>query len=216
MIRVFLADDHAVVRDGLCSLLEAEGDIEVVGTAEDGREAVLRVEELRPDVALIDIAMPELNGVEAARQVHSVSPETRVVILSMHASKEHIFRALRAGAQGYVLKAAAGSEVVAAVRRVNAGHRFLSQRITDEVVEAYVQQRQGQATMDPLDVLSPREQEVLQLLVEGKTHAEIAEILVLSPKTVATYRSRLMRKLAIDDLPSLVKFAIRHGLTPLE
>jgi len=215
-ITVFLADDHAVVRDGLRFLLEAEHDIKVVGDAANGRDAVRRVVQLCPDVAIMDIAMPELNGIEAARKIGQVCPSTQVIILSMHSTTEHVFRALQAGARGYLLKESAGIEVVNAVRAVHAGHRYLSQRISDRLIDDYVHQRQDAEARGPLARLSPREREVLQLVVEGKSSAEIADILSLSLKTVETYRSRLMRKLGISDLPGLVKFAIQHGLTPLE
>ena len=215
-ITVFLADDHAIVRDGLSLLLGAQLDIKVVGNAANGRDAVQQVAQLRPDVVILDIAMPELNGIEAAQQIGKVCPSARVIILSMHSTTEHIFRALQAGARGYLLKESAGIEVVKAVRAVLAGQRYLSQKISDKMIDDYVRQRETIEAESPLARLSPREREILQLVVEGKSSAEIAEILFLSPKTVETYRSRLMRKLDISDLPSLVKFAIQHGLTPLE
>ena len=215
-ITVFLADDHAVIRDGLRSLLEATSDIRVIGDAANGRSAVREVAQLRPDVAIVDIAMPGLNGIEAAREIVQVCPTTQVVILSMHSTSEHIFRALRAGARGYLLKESAGIEVVNAVRSVHAGHRYLSEKISDTLIDDYVLRRWPGAPRGPLASLSSREREVLQLVVEGKRSAEIADILFLSVKTVETYRSRLMRKLGISDLPGLVKFAIQHGVTPLE
>jgi DNA-binding NarL/FixJ family response regulator len=211
-ITVFLADDHAVVRDGLRALLAAQPDIRVVGDAADGREAVGQVARLGPDVAVIDIAMPELNGIEAAQGIGEVCPSTQIIILSMHSTTEH----LQAGARGYLLKESAGIEVVKAVRSVHAGHRYLSQKISDTLVDDYVRQRQAAEPKSPLASLSPREREVLQLVVEGKSSIEIADALSLSVKTVETYRSRLMYKLDISDLPGLVKFAIQHGLTPLE
>jgi DNA-binding NarL/FixJ family response regulator len=213
---VFLADDHAVVRDGLRFMLQAQPDIQVIGDAANGRDAVRQVAELCPDVVVMDIAMPELNGIEAAWEIGQVCPSTEVVFLSMHATPEHIFRALQAGARGYLLKESAGIEVVNAVRAVHAGRRYLSEKISDQLVDDYVQQRQASDAKGPLARLSPREREVLQLVAEGKSSAEIAAILFLSPKTVETYRSRLMKKLGIHDLPGLVKFAIQHGLTPLE
>jgi DNA-binding NarL/FixJ family response regulator len=215
-ITVFLADDHAVVRDGLRVLLEAQPDIRVIGDAADGRETVRQVTRLCPEVVVLDIAMPELNGIEAAREIAQACPSTQVIILSMHSTTEHIFRALQAGAHGYLLKESAGIEVVNAVRAVHAGHRYLSPKISDSLIDDYVHQRQAAEAQSPLARLSPREREVLQLVVEGKSSAEIASILSLSLKTVETYRSRLMQKLDISDLPSLVKFAIQHGLTPLE
>ncbi|MGH8738135.1 MAG: response regulator [Burkholderiales bacterium] len=213
MIRVLLADDHAVVRDGLRALLQAQQDIEVVGDAANGREALRRTKQLQPDVVVMDIAMPELNGIEATQLMHDACPSTRVLILSMHSSTEHIFRALQAGARGYLLKDSAGSEVVDAVRAVHEGLRYLGRRITATVVDDYIAERRQTS---PLESLSRRERQILQLVAEGNTSAQIAAALFLSPKTVDTYRSRMMRKLDIADLPSLVKFAIQHGLTQLE
>jgi DNA-binding NarL/FixJ family response regulator len=215
-IRVFLADDHAVVRDGLRFMLETQSDISVIGQAANGRQTVRQVQLLRPDVVVIDIAMPELNGIEATQQIREACPSTRVVILSMHATSEHIFRALRSGAQGYVLKESAGNEVIDAVRAVHAGRRYLSQRITETLIDDYISSRKALPDRSPLERLSPREREILQLVAEGKSSAQIAETIYLSPKTVETYRSRLMQKLGVSDLPSLVKFAILHGLTPPE
>ena len=215
-IAVFLADDHAVVRDGLRALLEAQADITVVGDAADGRQTVRQVQRLRPDVVVMDVAMPELNGIEATRQIGETCPGVRVIILSMHATAEHVYRAFQAGAQGYLLKDSAGQEVAEAVRAVAAGRRYVSRRLPRTLADDYMHQRPAAPARSPLERLSPREREVLQLVVEGKSSAEIAEILALSPKTVETYRSRLMQKLGLRDLPSLVKFAVQHGITPLE
>lgn len=215
-ISVYIADDHTVVRDGLKILLNEQPDIEVVGDAADGRETVRQVIELLPDVVLMDINMPELNGIEATRQIKEGSPSTHVVILSMYATQEHIFRALKAGARGYLLKESAGIEVVKAVREVISGKRYLSEKISEEVINEYVRLRDRVDEEDLLSRLSPREREVLQLVVEGNSSAEIAETLYLSPKTVETYRSRLMQKLEIHDIPGLVKFALQHGLTTLD
>lgn len=215
-LTVVLADDHTVVRDGLRYLLEAQPDIKVVGDAADGRKAVELVAQLKPNVAIVDITMPELNGIDATLQMCQVSPFTEVIILSMHADTRHIARALQAGAHGYLIKESAGREVVKAVREVNAGHRYLSTTVSDSVIDDYVLQQRIKAHKNPLDSLSAREREVMQFVVEGKSSAEIAGILNLSPKTVESYRSRLMKKLGIGDLPSLVRFAIQQGLTPLE
>ncbi len=215
-ITVFLADDHAVVRDGLRALLEAQPDIRVIGDAADGQETVRGVARLCPDVVVLDIAMPELNGIEAAYEIGQICPATQVIILSMLSTTEHIFRALQAGVRGYLLKESAGIEVVSAVHAVHTGHRYLSEKISDKIVDDYIRQRQATQARDPLASLSPREREVLQLVAEGKSSAEIAHILSLSPKTVETYRSRLMNKLGISDLPGLIRFAIQHGLTSLE
>ncbi len=210
-IRVILADDHTIVLDGLRLLLEGQPDIKVIGTASNGLEVVRQVETLHPDVVIIDIAMPELNGVEATRQIHEIAPDTHVVILSMYSSTEHIFQALRAGALGYVLKESAGAELVEAVHTVKVGRPYLSQKLTVVMNDDSSRHKDR----SPLERLTSREVQVLQLTVEGKSAAEIAASLSLSPKTVETYRSRLMHKLGLTDLPSLVKFAIQHGLTPL-
>lgn len=212
-IKVLLADDHAVVRDGLTLVLESQADMRVVGRAADGREAVQQVVETGPDVAVMDIAMPMLNGIEATEQIRDRCPETEVLILSVHSDAEHVFRALRAGALGYVLKESAGAEVISAVRSVHAGKRYLGAKISDTVIEDYLRQRH---TASPVEALSARERQVLQLVVEGRTSAEAAELLSLSTKSVDTYRSRMMQKLGISDLPSLVKFAIQHGITSLD
>jgi len=208
-VSVMLADDHAVVRDGLRSLLENGNDLQVVGVAGNGREAVSEALRLRPDIVIMDIAMPELDGVEATRRIVERSPETRVLILSMYLSAEHIYRALQAGAQGYVLKESAGEEVVDAIRALRAGKRYLSHRITETVIDDYL--REG-TNVSPLDSLSLRERDVLQLVVEGRTNAAIAQALSLSPKTVETYRARIMKKLKVKDTVELVKFSMRHGL----
>ena len=212
MITVILADDHPVVRDGLCFLLNAQPDIKVVGTADNGHEAVQLAEKLSPNVAVMDIAMPLLNGIEATQQITTTCPHTRVMILSIHFTSVHIQRALQAGAMGYLLKELAGEEVVEAIRTVHEGRRYLSKKIAETVVEDDVRQGGG----DVLEGLSPRERQVLQLIAEGKTSAEAAQILFLSVKTVETYRSRFMQKLGLKDMTALVKFAIQHGIISLE
>lgn len=215
MIRVFLADDHAIVRDGLKVLLESQADIRVIGVAGDGKSAIQKCLSLKPDVILMDIAMPDINGIEATTQILERERSVRVIILSMLDSREHILRALKAGASGYLLKESAGEEVIQAVRLVSRGHRYLSQKITERVVEDYLNLQDQVVQQDPLEKLSDRERQVLQLVVQGKSSAEIAKTLFLSVKTIETYRSRIMEKLNISDLPSLVKFAIQHGLISL-
>jgi two-component system, NarL family, response regulator NreC len=210
-IRVLLADDHSILRDGLAALLGAQEGITVVAHAQNGREAVRKAAELKPDVAIMDIVMPELDGIEATRLIHKSSALTQIVILSMYSTTEHIFRALQAGAKGYLLKEAAGAELVVAVRSVHAGRRYLSQQITETVLDDYLRDHQPS---DPLGRLSSRERQILQLVAAGKSTADIAAALCLSPKTVDTYRSRLMQKLDIDCFAGLVKFAIANGLTP--
>ena len=215
-INVLLADDHAVVLDGMKALLEAEKDIFVVAQAANGREAVRKARKHRPDLVIMDISMPELNGIEATKQIIEDLPDIRVIMLSMHASSEHILRSLQAGARGYLLKDSAGQEVVKAVRSVSKGIRYLSQRISETLIEDYINRSEFTIPENPLDQLSGREREILQLVVEGKTSAEISTRLYLSPKTVDTYRSRIIHKLKVKGLPGLIKFAIRHGITSLE
>lgn len=213
MIRVLLADDHSVVRDGLRFLLEAEGDITVVGGAANGHEALRLARQLAPDVVIMDVAMPQFNGVEATLSIHEACPSVQVLILSMHSTAEHIYRALQAGAAGYLLKESAGPEVVAAVRTVHAGRRYMSQKIAETVLDDYIRERRATG---PLDSLSRRERQILQLIAEGRSTADTAKLLCLSPKTVETYRSRMMLKLGVADFAALVRFAVQHGLTPME
>jgi DNA-binding NarL/FixJ family response regulator len=215
-ITILLADDHAVVRDGLRALLEGQPDLKVVADAATGREVVHQVTRHCPEVILMDIAMPDLNGIEAMRQIKQICPATQVIILSMHATAEHAYRALQAGARGYVLKESAGVEVINAIRAVSAGQRYLSQKILDVMIKNYGFPGQIAEARNLLDRLTSREREILQLVVEGKSSAEIAEILSLSPHTVDTYRSRLMQKLGVTDLVGLVKFSIQQGLIALD
>jgi len=207
-ITVFIADDHPLIRDGLRSLLVAHANIQIVGTAADGRTAVREVQRLQPDVVLMDITMPELNGIEATRQIVERCPSSKVIILSVHATVEHYYQAARAGAWGYLLKESAFEEVAAAIRTVHVGKRFVSTRIA----EAF----QTKLDASPIDSLSRREREILQLVAEGQSSAKIATLISISPKTVETYRSRLMQKLGLHGLCDMVKFAIRHGLTSVE
>ncbi|MBU2640324.1 MAG: response regulator transcription factor [Thiobacillus sp.] len=211
-INVLIVDDHVVMAEGLRYLIDAQSDLAVVGCVNDGREALREVVERVPDVVVMDIAMPELNGIEATHLIHERSPDTQIVMLSMHSNREYVLRALQAGARGYVLKKNAAAEVLTAIRSVYSGRRYLSSQITESVIEDYLRSSRD----DPLDALSSRERQVLQLLVEGKSTVLIAESLSLSPKTVETYRARVMQKLDIGDMPGLVKFAIQHGLTTIE
>ena len=208
-IRVFLADDHAVLRDGLRALLEASGDIEVVGEASGGREALEAIGRLRPEVAILDISMPELDGVQTAEILHERLPELRIVMLSMVADAEVIYRALRAGASGYLVKASAGREVAEAVRTVHRGKRFLSDQVSEKMVDLYAREVRSKT---PLESLSGRERQVLQLLAEGRSVPEIARLISVSPRTVETYRARLYEKLAVADMRELILFAARHGI----
>ncbi len=209
---VMLVDDHAVVRDGLQLLLDAQLDIQVVGSAADGHAAITQAHALTPDVVVMDIALPGLNGIEATRCIRAAHPATQVLILSMHASPDYLYQALRAGASGYVLKEVAGNEVVAAVRAVAAGGRYFSRMIVTLLVDNFLQAYQAQTSTNPLAQLSPREHEILKRVIVGESSKEIAESLSLSPKTVETYRSRLMEKLNVHDIPSLVRLGLLHGI----
>ena len=209
---VFVADDHAIVRDGLVALLSAQPDLSVLGTASNGRDAVRQILELAPRIAVLDISMPELDGIEAARRIVAARPEVQVIILSMHGGAQHIFQALEAGVRGYLLKESAGREIVEAIRVVQSGRRYLSPRVA-EIVAEHVGTRGG---VTPLETLSRREREILKLVADGHSSVEIGSKLHLSPKTVDSYRSRMMQKLHLPDLASVIKFAIRHGLTSLE
>ena len=211
-VTVFIADDHAIVRDGLVAHLAAQPDIRVVGTASDGRDAVAQVLQLAPRVAILDISMPELDGIEAARQIAAERPDVQLIILSMHGGAQHIFHALEAGVRGYLLKESAGREIIDAIRVVQTGRRYLSPKVA-EIVTENVGTRSG-AT--PLESLSRREREILKLVADGHSSAEIGTKLHLSPKTVDSYRSRMMQKLHLSDLAGVIKFAIQHGLTTLE
>jgi DNA-binding NarL/FixJ family response regulator len=212
-IRVLIADDHKVVADGLCHLLSAHEGIEVVGTARSGREAVRSALDLDPDVVIMDSNMADLNGIEATRQLRARGARAHVIMLSVHAEAPHVVRALRAGATGYVPKSSAGTDVIEAIQAVSSGRRYLHPSIAQEVLGQLVE---SEAAQDPLARLSSRERQVLQLIAEGKGASEIATALSLSARTVETYRARMMEKLDIRDVPALVKFAIRHGLTSLE
>jgi DNA-binding NarL/FixJ family response regulator len=212
-IAVLLADDHAIVRDGLKTLLQAQPDLRVVGEAANGREAVGTAAQLRPDVVVMDISMPDMNGVEAARRIHAARPETRIVMLSMHGNAEHVYRALEAGATGYLLKESAGAELVTAIRAVHAGRRYLTEKVNELVIAGYLGENRAGS---PLESLSKRERDILQHIVDGRNNRETAELLHISIKTVETYRSRMMRKLGIRDVTELVKFAIGHGLTQVK
>jgi DNA-binding NarL/FixJ family response regulator len=210
-IRILIADDHAVVAEGLRSLIDAQSDMEVVGLADNGREAVKKALEAKPDLVVMDIAMPELNGIEATRIIRKTHAEVRVVMLSMHSNSVHVHRALGAGAGGYVLKESVGRELLDAIRAVHAGRRYLSQPLADDLLDRLV----SDAPEDPLSRLSARERQVLQLLAEGHSVVEVGDKLSLSRKTVETYRSRMMEKLDLHDLAGLIKFAIQHDLVSL-
>lgn len=213
-IKVLLADDHQIIRDGLRSLLTNEPDIEVVGEADNGRATVEMTQRLKPDIVVMDITMPGLNGIEATRQVRAMSSDIKVLALSMHSDKRFVAGVLQVGASGYVLKNCAFKELVQAIHTVAVNQTYLSPRIADIVVESYV--RHSPLPASSLSVLTPREREVLQLIAEGKPVKEIAAVLYLSHKTVEKHREQIMRKLKVHSVAELTKYAIREGLTPLE
>ncbi len=205
-LQILLADDHPIIRQGFKALLEREG-FEVVGEASDGHEASRLAETLRPDVAVLDLSMPGLNGLDAARAVLRVSPRTKTIVLSVHKEDQYVLGALQAGIKGYVLKTQAITEVVQAIQQVARGGVYLGPAVADAVVRAYL----GKTEL-PLDLLTPREREVVQLVAEGKTTKEIAEVLGMSVKTAESHRANIMEKLDIHDIAGLVRYAIRRGL----
>ncbi|MHC4479887.1 MAG: response regulator [Planctomycetota bacterium] len=214
-IRVLLADDHTIVRKGLTALLEDLDGMEVVGEAGDGREALELARELAPDIVLMDVTMPNLNGVEATRQIAEAVPGAKVIALSIHSDRQFIQEMLRAGAAAYVRKGSSVRELSAAIRSVVQGHTYLCPEATDVVTEDYVRQLpSGQGR--PYSVLTAREREVLQLLAEGMSGKSIAASLNISVKTVSTHRRNIMRKLGLNNVADLVKYAVREGLTSLE
>ncbi|MCA2000321.1 MAG: response regulator transcription factor [Chloroflexi bacterium] len=209
-IRILLVDDHAVLRAGIHVLLETQPDLEIIGEAGDGREAVMRARELQPDVALLDIAMPGLDGLTAAREIKAACPNTRILFLTQHENKEYVLPALKLGTSGYVLKRAEGDELITAIRTVYAGGTFLDPAIAGAVVGEAT--RDPSAEADPFDSLTEREREVLVMLAQGKTYQQIAEILFISPKTVDYHRTNLMHKLGLTNRAELTRFALRRGL----
>jgi DNA-binding NarL/FixJ family response regulator len=212
-IRVFLANSRVILLDSLQVLLEIQQDIRIVGKATNGHDAVRKIRKLRPDVAILDVELVGLNGIEASLKIASLSPSTGIVMLATTASPEFIFRALRAGARGYLSREASGLELVDAVRTIREGKRYLSPKITATLIGDYISEHRSPS---PLESLTSRERNILQLVVEGSSSAQVAHILSFSPKTVDTYRSRIKQKLGIHDLPALVKFAIQHGITSIE
>lgn len=209
-IRVILADDHTLVRAGIRSLLESIDSVEVLADCGDGREALGLIDEHRPDVAVLDIGMPGLNGLEVARRAAQASPQTRVIILSMYADPSYVRQALKAGVSGYLLKGAAVSELSLALTAVMRGEKYLTPKVSQTVVEGFL--RDGDQDGEPLEELTNRQREILQLIAEGRSTRDMAELLDVSVKTIETHRLRLMDRLGIHDVPGLVRFAIRAGL----
>jgi two-component system, NarL family, response regulator NreC len=212
---IVLADDHRIVRQGLRALLTAEADFKVVGEAGDGREALEQVKHLSPDVLVLDLMMPGLNGLEVARQLHKQTPKVGIVVLSMHDDEGFVLEALANGVSAYVLKDSSSSDLVQAVREVAAGRRYLSAPLSDRVIETYLQMAKI-GTMDKHETLTTREREVLQLSAEGHTNSEIAARLGISTRTAETHRSRLMHKLGLHTQADLIRYALKRGIIPME
>ncbi len=211
-IRILLADDHTVVRDGLRSLLERESDMEVVAEAGDGREAVQMAVEHSPNVAMIDVAMPVMNGIEAARRIVAEAPDTNVLMLSMHQDESYVLRALKAGATGYLLKDSPRADVLEAVRAAARGRSFVSRKLSKLLQEDYVRELQSRGLEDTYDLLTAREREILQLLAEGRTNKEVANLLNISLTTVETHRGHILQKLSLHSTPDLILYAVRKKI----
>jgi DNA-binding NarL/FixJ family response regulator len=214
-IKILLADDHKIMRDGLRAMLDKEAGLEVVGEADNGRSALSLARDLKPDVVIMDIAMPDLNGIEATRELAGELIDTKVIALSMHTDRRFVFEMLRAGASGYLLKSSAFEELATAIKLVMSNRTFLSSNILDTVVKDYVNQR-TKSNSPAYSRLSDRERQVLQLIAEGNSTKEISFLLNVSTKTVESHRNNIMNKLEIHSLAGLTKFAVREGLTTLE
>jgi two-component system response regulator NreC len=210
--RILVADDHTIVRQGLRAILESEPDIEVVGEAADGREAVKKAGSLAPDVVIMDVSMPKMNGLEATARIVKGNPAIKVVALTMHNSEEYVYALLKAGAKGYLLKESVSSDLVEAIHAVEAGGTYLHPSISTKVVDVYLKGPQAKARSGKVDVLTPREREILQLIAEGHTNKEIALMLVLSVKTIENHRTRIMDKLEIHNVAGLTRYAIDRGI----
>jgi DNA-binding NarL/FixJ family response regulator len=211
-IKVLLVDDHAIMRDGIRALLSLHNDIDIVGEASDGHEAIEKTMELSPDLIIMDIAMPEMDGLEATRRIKKQNPRVKILILTQYDNKEYILSAVRAGAAGYIPKRALGSELITAIRAIHRGDSFLYPSVATALIEEY----QQVGTEDPYDQLTPREREVIKLLAEGQSSREIAEKLFISQKTVLGHRSRIMEKLGLHNRAELFKYAARKGLMTLD
>lgn len=211
-IRILLADDHTVVRRGLRLLLEGQPDFSVVAEAADGKQAVDAAEASKPDVVLLDIAMPNLNGIEAAQRILAVAPNTSIVVLSMHSDESYVLRALKAGAKGYLLKDSAEGDLIEAIKSVTRGKTFFSPEITKMLAEDYVREIRTRGIEDSYELLTPREREILQLLAEGKSNKDIAGLLNLSLYTVETHRRNLQDKLNLHSFAELILYAVRKGV----
>ncbi|MBW2612148.1 MAG: response regulator transcription factor [Deltaproteobacteria bacterium] len=215
-IQIFLADDHTIVRQGLAKLLEAEPGFKVIGEAENGREAIRKVTEMAPDIVLMDISMPLLNGIEATRHIRKALPRTKIIILSMHSHNRYISELFSMGVSGYLLKDASGDDIIKAVYAAVKGDTFLSPSISSQVIEEYISLKKNASQEDLYSKLSNREREVFQIIAEGRSTKEIADILCISLSTVKTHRAKIMEKLEIDNISQLIQFAIRIGIINIE
>jgi two-component system, NarL family, response regulator NreC len=211
-ILVLLADDHTLIRAGLRKVVEAEPDLRVIGEANDGREAVALAQTLKPDVVVMDIGMPRLNGIEAARQIRDLSPDTQMVMLSMHSDEGYVLRALKAGAKAYLLKDSAEADLARAIRAAAGGKSFFSPAVGKILLEDYMRKLQRTGAEDSYELLSAREREILQLVAEGNSSKEVAGLLNLSVYTVETHRARIMQKLNLRGIPELILYAVRKGI----
>jgi two-component system response regulator NreC len=211
-IRILLADDHTVMRAGLRLLLERQTDLAVIGEAEDGRQTVELVDAKEPNVVVMDISMPKLNGIEATRQIVSKHPKTSVVILSVHADESYVMRALKAGAKAYLLKDSAEADLIRAIRAVSEGKSFFSPAVSKMLLEDYIRQLQERGEEDSYELLTTREREILQLLAEGKSNKDVANMLNLSLYTVETHRAHILQKLGLHTIPDLILYAVRKGI----
>jgi two-component system, NarL family, response regulator NreC len=211
-VRVLIADDHPLIRSGLRALLERESEFQVVGEASDGYEAIELATHLKPEVAMLDVGMPRLNGIDAAQHIFERIAGVRIILVSMHSDESYVLRALKSGARGYLLKASPEADVLTAVRAVAAGNAYFSPKITKLLVEEYVNEVRRRGVEDSYDLLSIREKEILQLLVAGKTNREISDMLHISVSTVETHRTNVFQKLAVHNLPELILYAVRKGL----
>lgn len=211
-IRILLADDHTVVRDGLRALLEKQPDMTVVAEACDGRDSIRLAEEQSPDVVVMDIGMPSLNGIEATRRILAANPRTAVVMLSMHQDESYVLRSLKAGAKGYLLKDSLRGDVIDAIRAVAQGRSFLTRKVRLMLQEDYVRQMESRGLEDSYDLLTDREREVLHMVAEGKSNKEVAGLLNISPTTVETHRAHILQKLGIHSVPELILYAVRKGI----
>lgn len=211
-IKILIADDHAIVREGLRKLLEEQPDMVVVGEAEDGLKALRKVKSTRPDVALIDIAMPNLNGLEAVGLIKEAAPETKIILLSMHKKDAYVHQALSYGALGYVLKASHTTDVLEAIRAAHRGEYYLSSKINSQLIGSFLKSRKEKTAVSGYNLLSEREQQVFRLLVEGRSTVETADILCISSKTVEKHRANIMKKLNIHNMVEMVKYAIKIGV----